>query len=81
MSNTHHSGAQRNNVGSLRSYPSSKRRPEGVHPIAVNPITTLSTERMSLARVPEGIVSTNADARDPLSFILLVATERVLHGR
>ena len=69
MSNTHHSGAQRNNVGSLRSYPNSKRRLEGVHPIAVNPITTLSTERMSLARVPEGIVSTNADARDPLSFI------------
>ena len=78
--NTHHSGAQRNDsVGSLRSDPNSKRRVEGVHPIAVNPSTTLSAERMSLAGIPEGIVSTNVETRDPLDLILLLATERVLH--
>ena len=76
--NTHYSGAQRD--GGVGSHPNSKRRLEGVHPIAVNPSTTLSADRMSLARVSEGIVSTNADTRDPLGLIFLVATERVLHG-
>ena len=57
--NIHYSGAQRN--GGISSHPDSKRRLEGVHPIAVNPSTTLSAERMSLARVPEDIVSTNVD--------------------
>ena len=64
-------------AGSLRLNPNSKRR---VHSIAVNPSAALSAERMSLAGIPEGIVSTNADTRDPLGFILLLVAERVFHG-
>ena len=57
--NTHYSGAQRN--GGVGSHPNSKRKLKGVHPIAVNPSTTLSADCMSLAGVPEDIVSTNLD--------------------
>ena len=48
-------------LGGVDSHPDSERRLEGVHPIAVNPSTTLSAERMSLAGVPEDIVCTNVD--------------------